>query len=139
MSVERTNMLAAFDTAAVESNLLIAEVNATTEEQVERPDDNKNRTEMRSQEQKKDDGGCMKIFSMILQIVAAVVAAVGGPKGMAIAAALTAAAKAIKPNEAEASGNGSKPADLNGARNTIDDAADRLRPQYLPQPPVRVA
>jgi hypothetical protein len=41
----------------------------------------------------------------VLQVVAAVVAVVGGPKGVAIAAALNAAAKAIAPKEEAGSSN----------------------------------
>jgi hypothetical protein len=95
---------------------------------------NETRTEMRS-EQKKKEGGCAKIFSMILQIVAAVVAVVGGPKGIAIAAALNAAAKAIAPNEQTAGGTNSAPVDTGKLYSEIDEDAEAISRRlmgYLP-------
>jgi phosphate/sulfate permease len=95
---------------------------------------NDTRTEMRT-EQKKKDGGCAKIFSMILQIAAAVVAVALGPKGVAIAAALNAAAKAIAPDEQTGGSTNSAPVDTSKLYSEIDEEAEAITRRlmgYLP-------
>ena len=116
MSIEARQGVVAF----AQSNTEVGTVSNTSEisedDDLFKPADNSTRNEgveMRA-EQKKDDGGCMKVFAMVLQAVAPLLALIPGV-GPAVAAAVAAASKAISAMTQQGGGG--------GGGSTVDTAA----------------